>query len=132
MLRYPFSRRLAIAGGIVLPALETARRWKEWPGPLDTWLPWVDDYILGAALLIAALVGRPRWLTAAWGFCCGAGFGSTLGQLDAMLHPGSNPWLEPSGLGHGWAAAVKGALVLVGLVGLVASTRTDAPLDTGT
>jgi hypothetical protein len=91
----------------------------------------VDDYFIGAVLLIAAFVGRPRWLTAAWGFSCGMGFGSTLGQLDAMLHPEASTWLEPSGLGHGWVVLAKSALVLVGFVGLVASTRTDAAFDGG-
>jgi hypothetical protein len=60
MLGITFSRRLAVAGGLVLPVLETARRWNEWPGPVNAWLPWFDDYLLGAILLVAAWLSKQR------------------------------------------------------------------------
>lgn len=126
----------------MLPALETARRWNEWPGPVNTWLPWLDDYLLGAILLGSAWLSRRRmgssdvyertgirrtsWLTAGWGFVCGCGFGSTLAQLQHVIHPGLNENHDPSGLGHGWVVLAKAALVSVGLVGLFASMRPEA------
>jgi hypothetical protein len=77
-----FSARAALAGGLLLPAAETARRW----GTGHYWL-WVDDYLVGAALLFAAFrarrdpaAGRP-WLIAAWAFACGIGYSSFLGHV---------------------------------------------------
>jgi hypothetical protein len=135
-----FSRRLAIIGGVLLPVLETARRWPEWPGPPRDWIPWIDDYVLGIVLLGAAwlsvhrgvgLQAHPRvhrhsWLTAGWGFVSGCGFGSTLAQLHGILHPElSHP--EPSRLAHGWIVLAKAFLVAIGLLGLFASTRPERP-----
>lgn len=134
MLNIKFSRRLAILGGIALPMLETIRRWREWPGPPETWLFWMDDYLLGAFLLWAAWMNRPRvdaltgwatrrasWLTAAFGFGCGLGFGSAVGQWNTVLNQ-ANP-SDPSGLHPGWVIAIKCAMVAVGVVGMVASMR---------
>lgn len=139
MFNAVFSRRLAIVGGALLPLMETARRWREWPGPVDTWIPWIDDYILGAILLGAAWVSRPKvgdlqsgenpavrrlsWLTGAWGFVCGCGFGSTLAQLHFVIHPESDGNIDPSGMSHGWVVLAKAGLVAVGLVGLFSSMR---------
>jgi hypothetical protein len=141
MLSVSFSRRLAVAAGVLLPALETTRRWREWPGPVSTWLPWFDDYILGALLLGAAWLSRARaggsglrdrlgvrrsaWLTAGWAFACGAGFGSTLAQLQYVLNPGLRGYEDPSGIAHGWVVLAKATLVSIGLVGLFASMRSD-------
>jgi len=46
-----FSRWLAIIGGILIPLLETIRRWSTWrESPASLF----DDYILGAFLLFGA------------------------------------------------------------------------------
>jgi hypothetical protein len=145
MLNVTFSRRLAVVAGLLLPAMETARRWRQWPGPIDTWIPWIDDYILGAILLGAAWLSRLKgsdsvsregtyfrplsWLTAGWGFVCGCGFGSTLAQLQYYLHPGLNGYEDPSGYSHGWVVLAKAGLVSIGLVGLFASMRSDRRLE---
>lgn len=134
MLNIAFSRKLAVVAGIVLPVLETIRRRHEWPGPPQTWQHWMDDYLVAALLLAAAWKSRPRtttdsprsvwtasYLTAAWGFACGLGFGSVLSQVNVMLNPALGS--EPSGLPHGWMIAIKAGLLGLGIVGLVASMQ---------
>jgi len=79
-----FSRRLAIASGILVPLAETIRRWDTWhESPPNLF----DDYIMGAFLLYGAWrtgenahTGQ-RFLTAAWAFACGLGYYSFFGQL---------------------------------------------------
>ncbi|HEY1404412.1 MAG TPA: hypothetical protein VGB05_09820, partial [Pyrinomonadaceae bacterium] len=81
-----FSRRLAIAFGILAPLGETFRRWSTWrefPPNL------FDDYIMGAFLLYGAwragrdLRSGQRFLAAAWAFACGLGYYSFFGQLKS-------------------------------------------------
>jgi hypothetical protein len=143
-LSVAFSRRLAVIGGLFLPIGETVRRWRELSGPIETLLPWLDDLVLGAVLLIAAwlsrphagarapggLNGRPRvrrsaWLTAGWGFVCGAGFGSTLAQLNYVINPALHSDGDPSGLSNGSMVLIKTALLAIGALGLVASMRDE-------
>lgn len=173
MLTVVFSRRLAVLAGFALPTLETWRRWREWPGPIENWIPWADDYLLGAILLTAAWISRASgsppatdgwlerpdrtrlagpttsqgvgptaafdwrlgvrpasWLTGGWGFVCGVGFGSFLAQLNYAINPALGDYNEPSGLSDAWMALIKGILVAIGLVGLLASMRPEpqAPL----
>ena len=143
MFSVAFSRRLAVVGGLLLPILETARRWREWPGSVETWRFWMDDYLLGAFLLGAAWLSRPRpksktdpqpepgrlvirrlsWLTAAWGFACGLGFGSTLAQLGHIINPSLGA--DPSGIAHHWMTLIKATLVAIAAVGLFASMRDE-------
>ena len=144
MLTLAFSRRLAIVAGLLLPVLETARRWRQWPGPIETWPSWLDDYLIAALLLLGVWMGRAgaiardggetahagrfrksSWLTAAWGFACGMGFGSMLGQLNHVIHP-SGHIQDPSGLAHGWVVLIKAGLVAVGVVGLLGSMRRES------
>ena len=56
-----FSRRLALVFGILLPIVETARRWHQM-GQLSMIPAWLDDYLVAALLLlaIAALAGALR------------------------------------------------------------------------
>ena len=136
-LNATFSRRLAVIAGVLLPVLETIRRWDSWPGPIETATYWLDDYVIGAFLLCAAWVTRPRikndashirksvLLTGAWGFACGVGMCSLLGQINYMQNPTLGT--EPSGLPHGWMIAIKAALLALGILGLIASMR-DAHL----
>jgi hypothetical protein len=126
----------------MLPALEIVRRWRQWPGPIETWPTWMDDFVIGAMLILAAWLSGPRgassvvasqnaphvrrssWLTAAWGFACGAGFGSTLAQLNHVLNPPYD-YNDPSGLAHGWVVLLKACLVGIGIIGLIASLREE-------
>ena len=136
MLGVTFSRRLAILGGLLLPVLETARRWRQWPGPIQTWPLWMDDYLLDAFLLSAAWLSRPRvvergghfrrlsWLTAAWGFGCGLGFGSLIAQFNHLIDPSLGD--DPSGVAHQWMVLIKAILVVIGAVGLLTSMRDEA------
>jgi hypothetical protein len=145
-LSVAFSRRLAVIGGLFLPIGETVRRWRELSGPIETLLPWLDDLVLGAILLIAAWLSRPHagtrapapgdlnrrprlrrssWLTAGWGFVCGAGFGSTLAQLNYIINPAMPCDGDPSGLSNASMVLIKTALVAIGVLGLVASIRDE-------
>jgi hypothetical protein len=147
LLTVTFSRRLAVVGGILLPIGETIRRWRELSAPIETLLPWFDDWVLGAILLIATWLSRPRaatsapgrsnprprpgirrssWLTAGWGFVCGAGFGSTLAQLNYIINPALHSDGDPSGLSNGSMVLIKCALLAIGILGLLASMRDDS------
>jgi hypothetical protein len=66
-----FSRRLAVVAGLVLPVVETFRRWNQL-GDLRVWPFWLDDWAIGLFLLYSAwrvgkdsARGRP-FLAAAW------------------------------------------------------------------
>ena len=48
-----FSRRLALTFGVLLPIVETIRRWHQL-GDLRIWPAWLDDILLGACLLYGA------------------------------------------------------------------------------
>ena len=144
MVSVAFSRRLAIVGGVFLPIGETVRRWRELSEPIETLLPWADDLVLGGVLLLAAWLSRPgakskaddrkahqsqfrrnSWLTAAWGFVCGAGFGSTIAQLNYVFNPELHSDVDPSGLSNLTMVLIKTALLAIGFIGLVASMRHD-------
>ena len=84
-MTFTFSRRLAIVFGVLLPIIETIRRWPQL-GDVRMWPAWLDDFILAAFLLYGAWrtrkardVGRP-YLAAAWGITCGMAYGSFFGQ----------------------------------------------------
>ena len=74
-----FSRRLAMLAGILLPAVETARRWHQL-GDIRLFWAWFDDYAVAAFLLYAAwrmgkdAVHGHRVLAAAWGVACALAF----------------------------------------------------------
>ena len=52
---YRFSQRLAWLAGVVLPVGETLRRWGTW---WDYPPAYLDDVLIGACLLAAAVVSR--------------------------------------------------------------------------
>ena len=117
-----FSRRLAIAGGVILPIGETVRRWHQLGDPL-MWLPWLDDILIGAFLLYGAWrtgrdrdAGRPV-LAAAWGFACGLGYASFV--FSAL----SSETVDVSGFSMQVAAAAKGVMLAIGLAGLSGAVR---------
>jgi hypothetical protein len=110
MLSIRANRRLAIFAGIILPLAEMLRR----AGDLGSWLLWIDDWLIGAALLFgawaagSARAGSLRALAAAWGIAAGMGYYSFVRHLLAVGSP------DVSGL-PGWTLAIA-----VGLAWLVA------------
>lgn len=117
-----FSRRLAIAGGILAPLGETIRRWHTWQeNPANLF----DDYIMGAFLLYAAWrTGRnirdgQRFLAAAWAFACGMGYYSFFGQLRS-LQAGE---IDPAPIASEWILLIKGAAVALAIAALLISLR---------
>jgi hypothetical protein len=110
-----FSRRLAVAAGLFIPALETWRRWGDW----GDWPSILEDYIAGGFLILGAVSARrllpkgPRLLAAAWGFATGMMYLSFVGQL---MHLSS---ADPSGFPAACVVAVKGLFLLLSLLGLL-------------
>jgi hypothetical protein len=98
------SRTTALLAGILLPCLETWRRWQM----MADWPRWLDDYIAAALLLYAWYAGRRRishsraYLMAAWGYTFGIAYMSFFGQL------GTPPSAEPSGVPQAAVMAFKG------------------------
>ena len=117
-----FSRGLAWVGGIVLPIMETVRRWHQ----LGDWRmapAWIDDWIIGLFLLYGAWVTRENQesgratLAAAWGLACGMAYMSFFGQLM----PGNG--VDPSGLSSAVVAAIKGLMFGLAIAALNATLR---------
>jgi hypothetical protein len=117
-----FSRSLAIVFGVLVPLLETARRWHTWqeyPPAL------FDDYIMGAFLLAGAwLVSRSfcsgqKLLSAAWGFTCGLCYYSFFEQLRRYRLGEIDPAPIPSSV----ILVIKGVGFLLAIAALVATFR---------
>lgn len=113
-----FEVKAAYVMGVTLPLLETIRRGTNF----DNIPAYVDDYLIGAFLLLAARAvasGRPKgqaMLVAAWGVLCGGFYGSFFGQIYS-----SAP--DVSGLANGLVIVVKGALYLIAIAALICSVR---------
>jgi hypothetical protein len=117
-----FSRRLALTFGVLLPIVETIRRWHQL-GDIRVWPAWLDDILLGACLLYGAWrtaqdteTGRP-WLAAAWGISCGMAYTSFFGQLVRLDQP------DPSSIPAVWVVAIKGVGFLLAILALAGSLR---------
>jgi len=117
-----FSRYLAWAYGVLLPVLETVRRWSTWqefPPAL------FDDYIAGGFLLYGAWeIGRdqPRGrllLAAAWGFTCGLAYSGFFGQIWRLQHNEPDPAPIPSQ----WVAVIKGIGFALAILALILTLR---------
>jgi hypothetical protein len=120
---FQWSRRLAVVFGIALPILETIRRFPQLGDPAH-WPMWLDDLLLGAALVIGARLTsdfryqNARYLAAAWGAACGMGYGSFFSQLRHLDLP------DPAPISSEWVAIIKGvglALAMVALIGALIS-----------
>src|SRR4051812_9263477 len=102
------SRATALVVGLLLPCIETWRRWRM----LADWPSWLDDYIAGALLLYAWQAGRHEvtrsrpYLMAAWGYTFGIAYMSFFGQLHSARNA------DPSGMSTDVVIAFK-ALGLV-------------------
>jgi hypothetical protein len=109
----------------LLPIIETIRRWQQL-GDIRIWPAWLDDVLLGAALLYGAWrvarnveTGRP-WLAAAWGLTCGIAYNSFFGQLAHLDQA------DPSSLPATWVVGIKGFGTLLAIVALAGSLRQAA------
>jgi hypothetical protein len=117
-----FSRAVALFGGIVLPIVETIRRWHQLGDPRMA-PAWLDDWIIGAFLLYGwwrtrdGRAGGRAVLAAAWGVGCGMGYTSFFGQLAELSNP------DPSGLPSTAIVATKGVMLTLGVLALVATLR---------
>jgi hypothetical protein len=123
-----FSRRLALVFGVLLPIVETIRRWQQL-GDIRSWPAWLDDFVLSACLLYGAWrvarnseAGRP-WLAAAWGITCGMAYTSFFGQLIRIDEP------DPGPLPTAWVVGIKGVGFLLAIVALAGSLRHAAPVQ---
>ena len=117
-----FSRRLALVFGVLLPIVETIRRWPQL-GDLRVWPAWLDDFLLGACLLYGAWrtakdieTGR-LWLAAAWGVTCGMAYSSFFGQLVRLDQP------DPAPIPAAWVVGIKGVGFLLAILALAGSLR---------
>ena len=124
MLKFEVARRLAIAGGLVLPVLETLRRRQEL-GDISLLAFWIDDWIIAAFLLYGAWrtragsnCGRAS-LTAAWAFACGMAYSSFFSQLYELNQP------DPSGVASSTVVVIKGFMLVTAIAALVAALTSD-------
>ncbi len=118
---FAFSRHAAWIGGLLVPLLESIRRWGT-----GNHLLWLDDYLIGAALLFAAwrahregVRARP-WLAAAWGLACGIGYSSFVSHWLRMNEP------DVGHFDHRLLTGGIGVGLLLALLGLYGSLRRRA------
>ncbi len=119
---------MALIMGLLLPIAETARRIHQILAFEDV-LRWLDDYLLGAVLLIAAFVVRNKhqkvgYLVAAWGVAAGALTGSLLGQLDGYFSATGDDGIFASGI----VVIAKAIILIHMLIGLHFSLKANAAL----
>jgi hypothetical protein len=126
MAMFQFSRRLALVFGIALPVLETVRRFRQL-GDFGRWPMWIDDLLLGAALLIGARMTsgsryqNARYLAAAWGAACGMGYYSFISQLQHL------EIADPAPLPSSWVAAIKGLGLGLAIAALIGALKLPSP-----
>ena len=112
-----FEVTAAYVVGILLPGLEVLRRRTNFDRPES----YVDDFIVGALLLLAASsVSRGRaygryLLAGSWGVLCGGLYSSFFGQLRSPLPD------DISGLPNLVVVAIKGVFWAVAIAGFVRS-----------
>lgn len=77
---------MALIVGLILPCVETWRRWPIYPA----WPSWLDDSIAAALLLYAWHIGRKDpsrsrpYLMAAWAYTFGIAYMSFFGQIKSL------------------------------------------------
>jgi hypothetical protein len=108
--------------GVLLPVAEVCRRRTDFSD-----IPaYVDDFILGAILLLAARsvtkqrAMGPILLVAAWGIFCGGMYASFFGQVARASST------DVSGLTTVTVVIIKGVLYLFGIIALVRSVQAAA------
>jgi hypothetical protein len=122
MLSVAANRRLAFAIGAILPPAEMLRR----AGDLASWWLWIDDWLIGGALILGAWAagarraGGLRALAAAWGVAAGMGWFRLVEHVLRMGEPdvsGLPGWTVTAVVGLGWL------LVLYGLASTLLADR---------
>jgi hypothetical protein len=114
-----FSRRLAIAIGVILPLAETLRLW----GSRGSIAWGLDHYLMGAFLLYGAWRSRqndifgPRYLVAAWAFTCGIGYMNFIKHLERIHSP------DPALIPNIWVVGITGFGWLLAILGLATSLK---------
>ncbi|MCW3127078.1 MAG: hypothetical protein JWO03_2736 [Bacteroidetes bacterium] len=115
---------MAFILGALLPALETVRRQHQILVP-EFFFRWIDDYILGAVLLAAAVIARKnksnsvQLLIAAWGIAAGALAASLLGQLDFLVNGMADAGVFSSVV----VTIAKAAILVYIIIGLMYSIK---------
>ena len=108
---------LAFIGGILIPVLETIRRFHQL-AELEYFLSWFDDMFLGTLLLFAAWKTKKNpvtgqlYLCAAWGAATYIMLLSFLGQLSVLHLP------DPAPVSSEAVAVIKAGLLLGSALGL--------------
>jgi hypothetical protein len=113
---------VALVLGLLLPCIETWRRW----GDFARWASWLDDIIAGALLLYAWHAGRVDeqrsrpYLMAAWGYVVGIAYMSFFGQLERL------DVADPSGVPVLGVLTFKGVGLILSALCLVFAWRSPA------
>ena len=116
------SRRLALVVGLVLPIVETIRRWRQLDD-LSTWPFWLDDFLIGGFLLYAFwrtsqnVLENRHFLAAAWGLTCGMAYLSFFGQITTLSA------VDPAPIPTEWVAIIKGVGLALSAFALAGSLR---------
>lgn len=117
-----FARRAMLVAAVVLPPVETIRRWNVWrENPTALF----DDYVIAAMLLwVAWLTRRERiedraYLAAMIGFAGGCAMMSTL----SSVYQAQVGQIDPSGFSAVTVALVKASIVVLCAVGLASVLR---------
>jgi hypothetical protein len=116
-----FSRSLALFFGLLLPVVETIRRWRQL-GDLAIWPFWLDDFLISGFLLYAfwrtreSAFANRRFLGAAWGFTCGMAYLSFFGEITSHE-------ADPAPIPVAWVAAIKGVGLILSILALVGSLK---------
>jgi hypothetical protein len=117
MTALKISRTTALIVGVILPVIETWRRWNM----MADWPSWLDDYIGAVLLLYAWHAGRGEarrsrpYLMAAWGYTFGMAYMSFFGQLRFATTS------DPSGMPMAVVIGFKGFGMLLAATCLVLS-----------
>ena len=115
-------RRLAFAFGVAISLLQAGRAilWWQWPRSLSEWPIFLDAYLVGAFLIVGAVIaGRKDMvgrliIAAGWGFSCGILFRSFFEQLADPTRRGGHETL---------VLASKGALLAFSVTGLAIAVQ---------
>jgi hypothetical protein len=124
-MKTPGCPRLAITLGILLPLGETVRRWGHW----ETWIFWIDDFIIGALLLWGAWAVKRRKehglrvLAAGWGVTFGMLYLSFFNHLEQMSKP------DVGRFPHRVLTGMIGVAFVGSIVGLWSSLRKERALS---
>jgi hypothetical protein len=111
--------------GFALPVLETIRRWNQLGDPA-LWPLWLDDLLLGAALLVGARLtanhhySNARYLAAAWGIACGMAWSSFFAAILHLDMP------DPAPIPTVWVATIKGIGFMLAIVALIGALKPPA------